>query len=128
MWPVSATAPSTRANSTPSSGSATPTSSKLRGETLVREAAGDGLPIVVTRPSIVTGERRTGQIREYKTLYSVVRLIAKGGVRTIPGHYDALLDLVPVDYVADLIAEAARCLSPVARKGGFGAISSGAPR
>ncbi|MEV7863171.1 SDR family oxidoreductase [Streptomyces hirsutus] len=82
-------------------------SSKLRAETLVREAAGDGLPVVVIRPSIVAGERRTGQVRDYKTLYPVVRLITKGRVRTIPGHYDALLDLVPVDYVADLIAEAA---------------------
>lgn len=82
-------------------------SSKLRAETLVREAAGDGLPVVVVRPSIIAGERRAGCVRDYKTLYPVVRLITRGRVRTIPGHYDALLDLVPVDYVADLIVEAA---------------------
>ncbi|GGY01349.1 SDR family oxidoreductase [Streptomyces djakartensis] len=81
--------------------------SKLYAETLVHKAAADGLPVTVVRPSIIAGDRRTGQVRDFKTLYPVVRLITKGRARTIPGNYDALLDLVPVDYVADLIAEAA---------------------
>ncbi|WP_051834120.1 SDR family oxidoreductase [Streptomyces sp. NRRL S-646] len=81
--------------------------SKLRAEVLVRGAAADGLPVAVVRPSIVTGDRRTGRVRDYKTMYPVVRLTTSGRVRTVPGNYDALLDLVPVDYVADLIVEAA---------------------
>jgi len=80
--------------------------SKLLAEQLVRKASADGLPVTVVRPSIVTGAERTGAIRDLKNLYVVLKLVTEGRVRTLPGHYDACLDLVPVDYVADLIAEA----------------------
>lgn len=73
----------------------------------MRRAAEDGLPVVVVRPSIVTGHRRTGCIRDFKTMYPVIKLTTDGRVRTLPGNYDALLDLVPVDYVADVVSEAA---------------------
>ena len=80
--------------------------SKLRAELLVRKAAADGLPVVVVRPSIVTGDARTGAIRDFKNLYVVLKMITEGKVRSLPGHFDASLDLVPVDYVADVIADA----------------------
>jgi len=82
-------------------------SSKLRAETLVRKAAADGLPVAVVRPSIVVGASRTGVVREFKNIYVVLRLTTQGRVRSVPGHFDALLDLVPVDHVADVVAEAA---------------------
>ncbi|MFD5818938.1 SDR family oxidoreductase [Streptomyces sp. NPDC127038] len=81
--------------------------SKLAAETLVRKAAADGLPVAVVRPSIVTGAARTGRVRDLKTIYPVLRVLTRGLVRTVPGHPDAVLDLVPVDRVADLVAEAA---------------------
>ncbi|MFS4093818.1 SDR family oxidoreductase [Streptomyces sp. AF1A] len=81
--------------------------SKLTAETLVRKAASDGLPVTVVRPSIVTGAARTGRVRDFKTIYPVLRVLTRGLVRTVPGHYDAVLDLVPVDRVADLVTEAA---------------------
>jgi thioester reductase-like protein len=80
--------------------------SKLAAETLVRKAAADGLPVCVVRPSIVTGATRTGRVRDFKTIYPVLRVLTRGLVRTVPGHYDAVLDLVPVDRVADLVTEA----------------------
>ncbi|WP_316745405.1 SDR family oxidoreductase [Streptomyces sp. MK7] len=81
--------------------------SKLTAETLVHEAAADGLPVTVVRPSIITGAARTGRIRDFKTVYPVLKVFTSGLVRSAPGHYDAVLDLVPVDHVADLVAEAA---------------------
>ncbi|MGW3817944.1 SDR family oxidoreductase [Streptomyces sp. NPDC005046] len=81
--------------------------SKLAAETLVRKAATDGLPVTVVRPTIVTGATRTGRVRDLKTIYPVLRVLTRGLVRTVPGHYDAVLDLVPVDRVADLVTEAA---------------------
>ncbi|MEU6085090.1 SDR family oxidoreductase [Streptomyces sp. NPDC047108] len=81
--------------------------SKLTAETLVHTAAGEGLPVTVVRPSIVTGAARTGCVRDFKTIYPVLRMVTRGLVRTIPGHYNAALDLVPVDRVADLVTEAA---------------------
>ncbi|MCH0566497.1 MULTISPECIES: SDR family oxidoreductase [unclassified Streptomyces] len=80
--------------------------SKLTAETTVRKAAADGLPVAVVRPSTVTGASRTGRARDRKTVYPVLRVLTRGLVRTVPGHYDALLDLVPVDHVADMVAEA----------------------
>jgi thioester reductase-like protein len=81
--------------------------SKLTAETMVRKAAADGLPVAVVRPSIITGASRTGHARDRKTIYPVLRVLTRGLVRTVPGHYDALLDLVPVDRVADLVTDAA---------------------
>jgi thioester reductase-like protein len=80
--------------------------SKLRAEQIVREAAAGGLPVAVVRPSIVTGAERTGVIRDLKNIYLLLKLVTEGRARTLPGHYDACLDLVPVDYAADLITEA----------------------
>lgn len=81
--------------------------SKLTAETLVREAAAQGLPVTVVRPSIVTGAARTGRVRDFRTVYPVLKVFTRGLVRSAPGHYDAVLDLVPVDHVAGLVAEAA---------------------
>jgi nucleoside-diphosphate-sugar epimerase len=79
-------------------------SSKLRAERLVRTS---GVRHAVVRPSIVVGAERTGQVREFQNMYIVIRLLTAGRVRSIPGHYDALLDLVPVDYVADVVTAVA---------------------
>jgi thioester reductase-like protein len=80
--------------------------SKLAAETLVRKAAADGLPVTVVRPTVVTGASRTGRVRDLKTIYPVLRVLTRGLVRTVPGHHDAVLDLVPVDRVADLVTAA----------------------
>jgi thioester reductase-like protein len=80
--------------------------SKFKAELLVREAGRLGAPVVVVRPSIVVGAQRTGAIREVKNIYPVLKLFTEGKVRAIPGHYEATLDLAPVDYVADVITQA----------------------
>jgi nucleoside-diphosphate-sugar epimerase len=80
--------------------------SKLLAEQIVRKASADGLPVTVVRPSIVTGAERTGMIRDLKNIYLVLKLVTEGIARTLPGRYDACIDLVPIDYVADLITEA----------------------
>jgi thioester reductase-like protein len=78
--------------------------SKYRAELLVRQAGKQGMPFVVVRPSIVVGASRTGRIREFHNIYAVLKLVTEGLIRALPGHYDATLDLVPIDYVADSIA------------------------
>ncbi|WP_433194180.1 SDR family oxidoreductase [Nocardia sp. CA-107356] len=80
--------------------------SKFRAEQLVRAAGKHGLPWVIVRPGIVTGASDTGAIREYKNLYTVVKLMVEGKLRSLPGRYDATLSLAPVDHVADVIAAA----------------------
>ncbi|AYF73830.1 NAD-dependent epimerase/dehydratase family protein [Nocardia yunnanensis] len=81
--------------------------SKLRAEQLVRAAGERGLRWAVVRPGIVTGALADGAIREYKNLYTVVKLMVEGKLRTLPGRYDATLALAPVDHVADVVVAAA---------------------
>ncbi len=67
----------------------------------------DGLRWSVIRPGIVTGYAQTGQIRDRKNLFTVMKLIVEGKLRTLPGRYDATLSLAPVDFVADVVVAAA---------------------
>jgi thioester reductase-like protein len=78
---------------------------KLKAEQLVRDARKGGLQAAIVRPSVVVGAERTGRVRDFQNIYVVLKVLTEGGVKTIPGHYDACLDLVPVDYVVDVIAE-----------------------
>lgn len=80
--------------------------SKFHAEHLVRSAGQHGLRWAIVRPGIVTGALGTGVIREYKNLYTVVKLMVEGKLRSLPGRYDATLALAPVDHVADVIAAA----------------------
>jgi thioester reductase-like protein len=81
--------------------------SKFLAEQEVRAAAADGLPTAVVRPSLVVGTERTGAVRDFKNMYVVLKLFTQGRVRSVPGFYDAVLDLVPVDHAATVICRAA---------------------
>ncbi|RDI34588.1 SDR family oxidoreductase [Lentzea flaviverrucosa] len=76
--------------------------SKFLAEQEVRAAA---VPAAVVRPSMIVGTQESGVIRDFKNMYVVLKLFTQGRVRSVPGFYDALLDLVPVDYVAALICQ-----------------------
>lgn len=96
--------------------------SKAEAERLVRDS---GLDWAVARPSIVTGDSRTGAIRQFDTIYAAFKLIAEGRVKQMEAGRDATLDFVPVDHVAGGLA------ALVARwgeaKGGTYHLVSGAP-
>ena len=81
--------------------------SKFRAEMMVRSEATTGLPVVIVRPSVVVGAARSGIVREFKNIYPLLKLFTEGRVRSIPGLYDAKLDLAPVDHVAAVISQAA---------------------
>jgi len=82
--------------------------SKHDAELLVRAAAAQGLPVAIARPSIVVGAARSGVTRELKGFYLFVKLLVQGRLSVVPANYDALVDFVPVDYVAAAIADMAR--------------------
>ncbi|HEX7291909.1 MAG TPA: SDR family oxidoreductase, partial [Conexibacter sp.] len=82
--------------------------SKHDAELLVHAAATRGLPVAVARPSIVVGSARSGVTREFKNFYTFVKLLVQGRLSVVPANYDALLDFVPIDYVAKAISDAAR--------------------
>jgi thioester reductase-like protein len=76
--------------------------SKFEAERLVAARA-DALPLVVARPSIVVGDRRTGWTPAFNVIYWPLRAFARGLISELPVDPDGLLDVVPVDYVAEAL-------------------------
>ena len=75
---------------------------KTEAEALVQERLAS-LPGVITRPSIIVGDSKTGVTSSFKMMYWPLKIYARGLWRTVPGYPDAILDIVPVDYVADSV-------------------------
>jgi long-chain acyl-CoA synthetase len=77
--------------------------SKFEAEQLVRAA---GLPVRVVRPSIVVGESTTGWTSSFNVLYPPLRALSRGLVARVPADPQAIVDVVPVDHVADVVLTA----------------------
>jgi long-chain acyl-CoA synthetase len=74
--------------------------SKLEAEKLVRESMA-ALPITIYRPSIVICDANTGRVSSHSAFYRVLKMYLQGRLPMLPGSPSCLLDLVPVDYMAD---------------------------
>jgi len=79
---------------------------KAEAEALVR-ARFKNMPGVILRPSIIVGDSQTGATTSFKMMYWPLKIYARGLWRTVPGYPDAVLDIVPVDYVATSVARLA---------------------
>ena len=80
---------------------------KSEAEALVRSRIGaepGKLPGMILRPSIIVGDSQTGVTSSFKMMYWQLKIYARGLWRTVPGYADAILDIVPVDYVAAAVA------------------------
>jgi long-chain acyl-CoA synthetase len=77
---------------------------KAEAEALVRSRLGS-LPGVILRPSIIVGDSETGVTSSFKMLYWPLKIYSRRLWRTVPGFSDAILDIVPVDYVAKAVAQ-----------------------
>jgi len=79
---------------------------KAEAEALVGERL-RALPGVILRPSIIVGDSHTGVTSSFKMLYWPLKVYARRLWRTVPGFPDAVLDIVPVDFVASAVARLA---------------------
>jgi long-chain acyl-CoA synthetase len=77
---------------------------KMEAEAAVRAA---GLPASIVRPSIVVGEAGSGWTSAFNVLYWPLQAFARGLLPVVPADPDGIVDMVPVDYVADVIERAA---------------------
>jgi len=77
---------------------------KAEAEALVRSRLAS-LPGVILRPSIIVGDSRTGVTSSFKMMYWPLKIYARRLWRTVPGYADAILDIVPVDFVAGSVAQ-----------------------
>lgn len=98
--------------------------SKFEAESLVRKRM-PILPVAVIRPSIVLGDSRDGHAATLATIFPVLRHVASGRLRTLPGRGSTPLDLVPVDYVAAAIL---RVLCTPGSEGGTFHVTAGGRR
>jgi thioester reductase-like protein len=76
--------------------------SKFEAELLLR-AAMASLPIMVARPSMILCDSATGASSPYTGFTRALQAYATGILTALPGSSDALLDFVPVDYVAEVL-------------------------
>jgi nucleoside-diphosphate-sugar epimerase len=74
---------------------------KWEAEHVVAEA--DDLAPVVARPSIVMGESQSGWTPAFNVLYWPIRAFTRGLFEEVPARPEAMVDVVPVDYVADAL-------------------------
>ena len=72
---------------------------KWEAEQVVR-AAQRRLPITIYRPSIVVGDSRTGYTSNFRVLYWPLKVLASGLVVVVPADRKGIVDVVPIDYVA----------------------------
>ena len=77
---------------------------KAEAEALVQTRLAT-LPGMILRPSIIVGDSRTGVTSSFKMMYWPLKIYARRLWRTVPGYADAVLDIVPVDYVATAVAQ-----------------------
>ncbi len=63
------------------------------------------LPGMILRPSIIVGDSKTGVTSSFKMMYWPLKIYARRLWRTVPGYADAVLDIVPVDFVASSVAQ-----------------------
>ncbi len=76
--------------------------SKCESERIVREHFAR-MPAVVFRPSIIIGDSRTGATSSFNVIYIPLRFLQKGLLTFVPGNSGTKLDLVPIDWVGDVI-------------------------
>src|SRR6202021_2257459 len=76
---------------------------KSESEALVRSRLGS-LPGVILRPSIIVGDSKNGVTSSFQMMYWPLKIYARRLWRTVPGFPDAVLDIVPVDFVATSVA------------------------
>jgi long-chain acyl-CoA synthetase len=77
---------------------------KAEAEALVRTRLAS-LPGIILRPSIIVGDSRTGVTSSFKMMYWPLKIYARRLWRTVPGYPDAVLDIVPVDFVASSVTQ-----------------------
>ena len=78
--------------------------SKARAEELVRAS---GLPFSICRPGMIVGDSQNGWIRNFNTIYYILKLMLLGKLPYLPVSREMRLNIVPGDYVADAVVTVA---------------------
>ena len=77
--------------------------SKAEAEEMVRSSE---LASSIIRPGMIVGDSKTGWIRNFNTIYYVLKLMLLGRLPILPTNPESALNIVPGDYVADCVIKA----------------------
>lgn len=75
--------------------------SKFECEKMLDAAIREGVPITVYRPSIVTGDSKTGETHKNNIIYKFLKLFSAGALSRFYCDGESSINLVPVDYVVE---------------------------
>ncbi|MDP8230970.1 MAG: SDR family oxidoreductase [Candidatus Gorgyraea atricola] len=76
---------------------------KFEAEKLIAEYRHKGLSISIYRPSIITGDSKTGEVSNFQMFYQPLHIFSLGIFDEIPADRTLGYNLVPIDYVAQAI-------------------------
>ncbi|MGN6546007.1 MAG: SDR family oxidoreductase [Aureliella sp.] len=81
---------------------------KWEAEELAWQEIDNGLPATIHRPSMIVGDSHSGQIIRYQVFYYLIEfIIGRQTNGIVPMTGGAILDIIPVNYVAEAIQLAA---------------------
>ena len=79
-------------------------SSKFKAEGVVGEYIKAGLPVVIYRPSIISGDATTGLISETSIIYKFLLMLSKQTIPILPGAGgNTSLNIISIDYFMGLM-------------------------
>ncbi|MBR0118309.1 MAG: AMP-binding protein [Prevotella sp.] len=76
--------------------------SKASAEAIFRDST---LPYIVCRPGMIVGNSQTGRTRNFNTVYYVLKLMLQGKLHVVPVSSRQRVNVIPVDYVAQQVAD-----------------------
>ena len=76
---------------------------KNLAEKMIRQYCNAGLPATIFRPSIISGNSITGEIPTNCIVFIFILLLANERLPQIPCNSDTSLNIVPINYVIDLV-------------------------
>jgi thioester reductase-like protein len=75
--------------------------SKLEAEVLVNEAIQKGLPAIIFRPSIISGNSKTGEITENSITFELMTQLSVYRLEDFLGNETSSLNIISVDYLVN---------------------------
>jgi thioester reductase-like protein len=88
---------------------------KLQAELLVQEHIKKGMSCIIMRPSIISGNSKTGEITKSNLIYEIINQLKNGIFKDFICDENSALNIVPVDYCVDAMVHIVKSDSNLGR-------------
>ena len=83
---------------------------KYLSELLVKDAIKEGLPITIFRPSIISGDSKTGEITSSNIIYRFLMMLSRNILTTLP--CETTLNIIPINNFLDIMFDIIKAETP----------------